>query len=94
LPIAVRIEVSVVSATAASPGRSRSKRPTNSAAKCCASAAEPPLPQISTLPPAVMEPSTACAASAMGLVSTSAAWYFRSALSKNCCWMRCSIIVG
>ena len=34
-----------VSAIAGSSGRSRSKRPTSSAAKCCASAAEPPLPQ-------------------------------------------------
>src|SRR5260363_41775 len=31
-------------------GRSRSKRPINSAAKCCASAAEPPLPQTRILP--------------------------------------------
>ena len=37
--------MSVVSAMAASPWRSISKRPTSSAAKCCASAAEPPLPQ-------------------------------------------------
>ena len=36
----------------AAPGRSRSKRPTSSAAKCCASAAEPPLPQARILPSA------------------------------------------
>ncbi len=42
--------VSVVSAIAARPARSRSNRPTSSAAKCCASAALPPLPNTSTLP--------------------------------------------
>jgi len=36
--MAVKAEVSVVRATAGSPGRSRSKRHTNSAEKCCASA--------------------------------------------------------
>ena len=86
--------MSVVSAIAARPGRSRSKRPTNSAAKCCASPAEPPLPQASTLPPPVMQPTSALTASAIGLASTSAAWYLRSALSKNCCWMRCSSMVA
>jgi hypothetical protein len=45
LAIEVRLEVSVLSAIAASGGRSISKRLTSSAAKCCASAAEPPLPQ-------------------------------------------------
>src|SRR5882672_2445206 len=84
------MEVSVVSAMAARPGRSRSKRPTNSAAKCCASPAEPPLPQASTLPPPVMAPTRALTASAMGLARISAAAYLRSALSKNCCWIRCS----
>src|SRR3569832_2000772 len=41
----VSAEVSVVSATAGFPRRSFSKRPVSSAARCCASAAEPPLPQ-------------------------------------------------
>src|SRR5438105_12621691 len=78
---------------APSSGRSRSKRPTNSAEKCCASAAEPPLPQASTLPPLVTHASTACTAAAIGLLSACAAWYFRSALSMKCCWMRCSSMV-
>ena len=43
--MAVKIDVSVVSAIAGSPLRSASNRPTSSAAKCCASAADPPLPQ-------------------------------------------------
>ena len=59
----------MVSAIAARPGRSRSKRPTNSAAKCWASAAEPPLPQARTLPPPVMQPTSALTASAIGLLS-------------------------
>ena len=42
----------MVRATAGRAARSRSKRPTSSAAKCCASAAEPPLPQARILPPA------------------------------------------
>ena len=40
-----------VSASAGSAGRSRSKRPASSAHRCCASAAEPPLPNASSLPP-------------------------------------------
>ena len=43
--------VSVVSAIAATGRRSRWNRPTSSAAMCCASAALPPLPNTSTLPP-------------------------------------------
>src|SRR3954466_347737 len=88
------MELSVVSAIAPSSGRSRSKRPTNSAEKCCASAAEPPLPQASTLPPLVTQASTACTAAAIGLDRVSAAWYFRSALSMKCCWMRASSMAG
>ena len=51
---AVRNEVSVVNAMAGSPGRSKSfvSRLTNSAAMCWQSAALPPLPQMSSLPPA------------------------------------------
>src|SRR5262245_60642945 len=45
-------EGSVVRARAGSAWRSLRKRPTSSPAKCCASAAEPPLPKTSTLPPA------------------------------------------
>src|SRR3954471_1078821 len=86
--MAVTIELSVLSAMAPSSGRSRSKRPTNSAEKCWASAAEPPLPQASTLPPLVTHASMACTAATMGLESACADWYFRSALSMKCCWMR------
>jgi hypothetical protein len=53
LPTAVRIELSVVSAMAASSWRSASKRPISSAAKCWASPAEPPLPQARILPPLI-----------------------------------------
>src|SRR3954454_25340435 len=49
--MAVRIEESVVKAMAGKPRRSLTNRPTNSAARCCASAALPPLPQKSNLPP-------------------------------------------
>ena len=42
--------------------RSRWKRPTSSAARCCASAALPPLPNTSTLPPVARTPSTIAAA--------------------------------
>ena len=56
LPTAVRMLESVVSAMAGSPRRSRLNRPTSSAAKCCASAALPPLPNTSTLPPALERP--------------------------------------
>src|SRR5690625_3748089 len=47
--MAVSAELSVLRAIAASGRRSRSKRPTSSAEKCCASAAEPPLPHTNIL---------------------------------------------
>ena len=50
LPIEVRVELSVVSASAGRPGRSSSKRFSSSLEKCCESAAEPPLPQERILP--------------------------------------------
>ena len=50
---AVSKVLSVVRARAASSGRSRSKPATHRAANCCASAADGPLPQASTLPPLV-----------------------------------------
>jgi hypothetical protein len=59
------------------------------AAKCCAAAAEAPLPQASTLPPPVTLASTAVVAASTTGASDWAHWYFRSALSMNCCWMRC-----
>src|SRR5688500_3167827 len=88
------MELSVVRAIAPSSGRSRSKRPTNSAEKCWASAADPPLPQASTLPPLVTQARMACTAAAIGLLKDWADWYLRSALSMKCCWMRCSSMVG
>ena len=48
----VSAEQSVDSAYAASGRRSSTKRPVNSDARCWLSAAEPPLPQNMTLPPA------------------------------------------
>ena len=51
-PTAVTTDGSVVRAIAERPARSRWKRPTSSATKCWASAAEPPLPKASTRPPA------------------------------------------
>jgi hypothetical protein len=58
--------LSEVSASAASSGRSRSKPATQKAANCCASAADAPFPQASTLQPPVTQASTACTAAAMG----------------------------
>src|SRR5438105_4331519 len=46
------MDESVVKEIAASPARSTTNRPTNSAAKCWASAALPPLPKNRSLPPA------------------------------------------
>src|SRR5688572_22628499 len=80
----VSVEVSVVSATAASGGRSRSKRLTSSAAKCWASAAEPPLPQASALPPAFRDCAKRPAARAMAGASEAAAASLRRALSSKC----------
>src|SRR5439155_6088776 len=51
LPIAVTTDESVVRGMAESAARSRRKRPTSSPARCCASAADPPLPKARTLPP-------------------------------------------
>ena len=47
--MAVRMLVSVVSAMARRAGRSTVRRDTNSATRCCESAAEPPLPQTMSL---------------------------------------------
>jgi hypothetical protein len=59
------MELSVVSAMDASPGRSRSKRPTSSAARCWQSAALPPLPIQNTRPPRSMQAMTRSAKRAM-----------------------------
>ena len=55
------------------------------AANCCAAAAEAPLPQVSTLPPPVTLANTAPTAASTWGASVCAHWYFRSALSMNCC---------
>jgi len=52
----VRTDVSLVSASHASGARYFLKRFTNSAAICCASAADTPLPANITLPPARRQP--------------------------------------
>ena len=65
---AVRMEVSVVSAMAASPGRMKDwlNTPTNSAAMCCASAALPPFPHSITFPPSLRAAAIIAAASRIG----------------------------
>src|SRR5919198_3747355 len=54
-----------VSDSAGNGARSRRKRPTSSAARCVASAALPPLPNSSTLPPSSMQATTISASSAV-----------------------------
>ena len=51
----VSTDASVVRATARRPRRSMRNRPTSSPAMCWASAADPPLPKISTPPPSLHE---------------------------------------
>ncbi len=82
--IAVKIDVSVVKAIAAKPGRSRSKRPTNSAAKCWQSAAEPPLPHARILPPSVRQSMACSIAAAIGSERMEAAFCLAKILSSNC----------
>src|SRR3984885_5650987 len=66
--MAVRMLESVVRAIARRAGRSIVRRETNSATRCCESAAEPPLPHTISLRPA-------CMASAVSLpASTTASW--------------------
>src|SRR6188508_1192196 len=81
--MAVSVEVSVVSAIAASGARSVSNRLISSAAKCCASAADPPLPQASALPPALSAAASIAPAFATGSPSAAAAVRLRSALSAK-----------
>ncbi len=50
----VSADESVLRVSPGSARRSRASRPTSSAARCCASAAEPPLPQNMSLPPALI----------------------------------------
>src|SRR5688572_25553463 len=84
----VSVEQSVVSATAASGARSISKRLMSSAAKCCASAAEPPLPHASTLPPPFSVSARSTPARAIGAASAGDASSLSCALSANCALMR------
>src|SRR5262249_12589711 len=60
----------------------------SSAAKCCASAAEPPLPQASTLPPRFRVSASSALARAIGSVSERAASSLSCALSANCALTR------
>ena len=71
--IAVSSEVSVVSAIARIAGRgwSRVSVLTNSVARCCASAALPPLPQISNVPPARNDSIRMSAAATMSVEASS-----------------------
>src|SRR5437016_6617671 len=80
----VRVELSVVKASAASGARSVSNRLTSSAAKCCASAAEPPLPQASALPPLRRQSASSALARATGPASDCDAANLRFALSAKC----------
>src|SRR3990167_3854348 len=70
--MAVMDEVLVVSATPAIAGRSRAKRPASSAARCCASAALPPLPQKYAVPPFFRQLASACAAFSTSLAHEAA----------------------
>src|SRR6266853_5299789 len=92
--MAVRIDVSVASEIAGSSGRSRSKRPTISAAKCCASAAEPPLPHARILPSASRQSVIIEAARAMCGAMTSTAASLSCALSAKWARMRCVVSIG
>jgi len=94
LATAVRIEVSVASDKAGSSGRSRSKRPTISAAKCWASDAEPPLPQARILPSASRQSVISPAARAISGAIRSTAASLSSALSAKCARMRCVVSIG
>jgi hypothetical protein len=82
-PIAVRSDVSVVSAIARIAGRGWSsvKVLTNSVARCCASAALPPLPQISSVPSARNDAVIRAAASTMSSRQASTTERIRSDVS-------------
>ncbi len=68
--------MSTVKAIAARAGRSLSKRQTSSAAKCCASAAEPPLPQLNILLPFFKAAVIVSIAAVIGLLRASFASCF------------------
>src|SRR6185503_20110974 len=75
---------------AASGGRSRSKRLSSSPEKCCASAAEPPLPQARILPLASRLFAMSSMARPIGAASGSADLILACALSSNWWRMRAS----
>src|ERR1700742_1833536 len=88
----VRVEVSVVRAMPAMPGRSRSKRLRSSAEKCWESAAEPPLPQAMTLPSCLRDSAIKVPALRIEGTRTCNAACFVAMLSWNCLVTRsCSL---
>ena len=88
------IEVSVFSAMPARGRRSRSKRPTSSATKCCASAAEPPLPQARILPLFARAPNSTSTATASGSASSFMLCSSVAAASRKCDVIREVISMG
>lgn len=84
----VTVEASVVKANAARPGRSRSKRFNISDEKCWASPAEPPLPQVSTLPLFMIAAGMAAAAAAISAGSSSRQRCLTAMLSSKVDLMR------
>src|SRR5690606_7375831 len=82
------MDVSVLSAIPASGRRSRSKRPTSSAMKCWASAAEPPLPQARILPLFASAPNSRSTAVDKGWASSRELALKVSIASSKCDVMR------
>src|SRR5581483_6019847 len=82
LLIAVSREVSVVKANAGKAARSRPILKANSAAMCCASAAEPPLPKSNSLLPARMASMISRAARATSAVCCAKNWRLAARLSS------------
>src|SRR5215469_13415648 len=80
----VKIEVSVVRAIEGSPRRSCLNLPTNSAAKCCASAALPPFPHHKILFP----PTTACVIS-VAICRSTLSWEASDLTTDRCSAIAC-----
>src|ERR1700742_1983723 len=89
----VRVEVSVVRAMPAMPGRSRSKRLRSSAEKCWESAAEPPLPQAMTLPSCLRDSAIKVPALRIEGTNTCNAACLVAMLSWNCLVIRSSSLL-
>ena len=83
LPAAVRTEEFVVRASAARLGRSLCSRTVSSAAKCCASAALPPLPKKTTLPPRARASAERSAKDSMRASNSSEKLCFTRQLSRS-----------